>query len=141
MRFRKLRIAWSVMWGLIAVLLCMLWLRSYEWNDIVFMTSTTSVTTTFGSNCGSIYYFHGMTTGPSRDWTINSGEAAEPGPKFELRHTAREFWVEVPFWIGLAPLAILVGAPWLRSRFSLRTLLIATTLVAVVLGAIVYATR
>ena len=32
-------------------------------------------------------------------------------------------------------------APWLRWRFSLRTLLIATTLVAVVLGLIVWSVR
>src|SRR5438105_1666000 len=29
MRFRKLRIAWSVFWGLAAVLLIALWVRSY----------------------------------------------------------------------------------------------------------------
>jgi hypothetical protein len=40
----------------------------------------------------------------------------------------------------LAPLfAVLAGAPWIHSskRFSLRTLLIATTLIAVVLGLVV----
>src|SRR5262245_8875502 len=29
MRFRKLRIAWSVVWGVAAVLLLVLWVRSY----------------------------------------------------------------------------------------------------------------
>jgi hypothetical protein len=29
MKYRKLRIAWSVAWGVVAVLLCMLWVRSY----------------------------------------------------------------------------------------------------------------
>ena len=29
MRFRKLRIAWSVAWGVVAVLLIVLWVRSY----------------------------------------------------------------------------------------------------------------
>src|SRR5215212_8964377 len=33
MRFRKLRIAWSVFWGLAAVLLIVLWVRSYWWWD------------------------------------------------------------------------------------------------------------
>ena len=33
MRFRKLRIAWSVVWGLAAVLLIVLWVRSYWWVD------------------------------------------------------------------------------------------------------------
>jgi hypothetical protein len=30
MKFRKLRIAWSVGWGLLAVLLVVLWVRSYS---------------------------------------------------------------------------------------------------------------
>src|SRR6476620_6466011 len=33
MRFRKLRIAWSVVWGLAAVLLIALWVRSYWRHD------------------------------------------------------------------------------------------------------------
>ena len=35
MRFRKLRIAWSVVWGLACVLLIALWVRSYwYWDDV-----------------------------------------------------------------------------------------------------------
>src|SRR4051795_652243 len=33
MRFRKLRIAWSVFWGVACVLLIVLWVRSYSWNE------------------------------------------------------------------------------------------------------------
>src|SRR6185295_19427494 len=33
MRFRKLRIAWSVFWGAACVLLIVLWVRSYWWFD------------------------------------------------------------------------------------------------------------
>src|SRR6185503_6285985 len=33
MRFRKLRIAWSVWWGVVAVLLCVLWVRSQNHFD------------------------------------------------------------------------------------------------------------
>jgi hypothetical protein len=35
MRLRKLRIAWSVVWGAIAVLLIVLWLRSYYRTEYV----------------------------------------------------------------------------------------------------------
>ena len=34
MRYRKLRIAWSVAWGLLAVILIALWVRSYWWMDV-----------------------------------------------------------------------------------------------------------
>src|SRR5689334_17632588 len=30
MKYRKLRMAWSVTWGVVAVLLCVLWVRSYR---------------------------------------------------------------------------------------------------------------
>src|SRR4051812_22362745 len=33
MRFRKLRVAWSVFWGVACVLLIVLWVRSYWWID------------------------------------------------------------------------------------------------------------
>ena len=33
MKYRKLRIAWSVAWGVVAVLLCVLWVRSYWWAE------------------------------------------------------------------------------------------------------------
>jgi hypothetical protein len=44
-------------------------------------------------------------------------------------------------WLLIILTAALAGVPWIRWRFSLRTLLIATSLVAVVLGLIVYAVR
>jgi hypothetical protein len=47
----------------------------------------------------------------------------------------------VPYWAIVLPSAALASVPWIRwsKRFSLRTLLIATTLVAVVLGVVVWA--
>ena len=49
----------------------------------------------------------------------------------------------VRYWLPVLITAILVCVPWIdrATRFSLRTLLIATTLVAVILGAIVYAAK
>jgi hypothetical protein len=46
-----------------------------------------------------------------------------------------------PYWFAILLVATVSCAPWLRWRFSLRTLLIAMTLVAVVLGVMVYASR
>jgi hypothetical protein len=57
-----------------------------------------------------------------------------PSPKIKSFHS----FPHSPFVVGVAALAL---APWLRCRFSLRTLLIATTLVAVVLGLIVAMVR
>jgi hypothetical protein len=49
-------------------------------------------------------------------------------------NNAEDFIVMVPTWFITIILLIPTIAPWLPCRFSLRRLLIATTLVAVVLG-------
>jgi hypothetical protein len=47
----------------------------------------------------------------------------------------------VPHWLLLLFATTLAATPWIKWRFSLRTLLIATALVAVALAAIIYASR
>ena len=42
MKYRKLRIAWSVAWGLLAVLLFVLWVRSYWWSEYVAVPVTST---------------------------------------------------------------------------------------------------
>jgi hypothetical protein len=63
---------------------------------------------------------------------------------FSIRRTLNGGLAGVaPHWFLALIFALIAAAPWLTSipRFSLRTLLIATTLVAVLLGAIIYAIR
>jgi hypothetical protein len=47
--------------------------------------------------------------------------------------------VSIPYWPIALTSAILATLPWLRWQFSLRTLLIAMTILAAVLGLIVWA--
>ena len=47
----------------------------------------------------------------------------------------------IPYWSAALLTGTLTAAPWIPRRFSLRTLLIATTLVAMVLGLIVILSR
>ena len=52
--------------------------------------------------------------------------------------------ITIPAWMPTMLIAAVATAPWidrLRWRFSLRTLLIATTIIAVVLGIAAYATK
>jgi hypothetical protein len=44
----------------------------------------------------------------------------------------------MPYWLFIGLVVAATVAPWLPQRFTLRTLLIATTLVALVLGLIVW---
>jgi hypothetical protein len=55
--------------------------------------------------------------------------------------TSYGFGIFIPDWLVLAIFIALGTAPWIpwSKRFTLRTLLIATTLVAVVLGLVMWA--
>src|ERR1043165_6999457 len=54
MRFRKLRIAWSVFWGIACVLLIVLWVRSYSTSDIL-SHQKNGMLTTFCSSSGRLW--------------------------------------------------------------------------------------
>jgi hypothetical protein len=150
MRFRKLRIVWSVACGLLAVLLVVLCVRSYWWSYMpIYRRGQTIVAV--GAVRG-IACFHWrtwqpfVTVGNPLGWDLVGGaaETMASGLKpVEWRRdtdpsTVSALFVSVPCWYCVTVLATLVAVPWLRYRFSLRTLLIATTLVAMVLGLIVW---
>ena len=63
---------------------------------------------------------------------------------FGMRWINSGLRLAIPHWFFLVVSFAFAIVPWVRQlkwRFSLRTLLIATTLVAVILGAIVYAAK
>ena len=140
MRFRKLRIAWSVGCGIASVLLIVLWVRSYWWHDVihgpVFKTGTVNVVSYVG-RVGFNYY-----SGRGRQWRTSSkpiGVSHAPTPD-ELGALSRLSGRSAiaPYSVFSVAFAVAAALPWLRWRFSLRTLLFAATLVAVVLGLLVY---
>jgi hypothetical protein len=148
MKYRKLRIAWSVAWGVVAVLLCVLWVRSHRVRDVFSFVDSWNHFISAGSNNGTVYFqlsgtgdhlssFYGR-------WIHVSGDASEPGEVFKWQPNTPGLWggsICFPHWFSILLIAVLTAAPWIGRRFSLRTLLIAMTLVAVGLGLIVYAMR
>ena len=54
MRFRKLRIAWSVWWGIVAVSLVALWIRSYWCHDLYHLNHLASCAIDFESVRGGV---------------------------------------------------------------------------------------
>jgi hypothetical protein len=149
MRFRKLRIAWSVGWGVVAVLLCLLWMRSYWLSDSGIwiapkIPGTNPPDTRITSFNGDVEFDNATWyTGNQRsEWRLH--ESPERAPT--LRPTTKYFgfaWgtgtLAIPYWFPVilaAAFCAIAQVPWSKN-FSLRTLLIATTLVAVVLGLIV----
>src|SRR5690348_9197803 len=53
MKYRDLRIAWSVLWGVVAVLLILLWVRSYSRLDALFCEHLRNVVSSRGELCFS----------------------------------------------------------------------------------------
>jgi hypothetical protein len=166
MRFRKLRIAFSAACLIACVLLIVLWVRSNWWEDNIqgswFRIPTTQMS--FTSNRGTVRIERiDPPHGSAIPWFwithwigLNNvlgdaeyGSRLVPAtPKivflgFGLGHEFIGHFVDVPYWGPVLLSAALALLPWIRwsKRFSLRTMLIATTLVALVLGAIVYVTR
>ncbi len=60
---------------------------------------------------------------------------------FGIASEPQTWTLRVPYWFTIALLATCGCAPWIPYRFSLRTLLIATTLLALTLGLVIATTR
>jgi hypothetical protein len=160
MRFRKLRIAWSVGWGLLAVLLIVLWVRSYWYRERIILGLYGNHALQFGHVLGQVrlHWFEqpgldfwqpsdsiwGRSKQLIADWKLERSASKDfPGLRPEFgRICGKSGWVlYLPYWFPVLVAGTVAIVPWLRWRFSLRTLLIATTLVAVLLGLLVYAAR
>jgi hypothetical protein len=142
-----LRIAWTVACGVACVLLIVLWVRSYTWRDDIWWQLGT-VTHYAGSYPGHLGFAESIDPFESTwsvDWNMRS-ERMEVGTDaskiLESVSKATGPFIRprlLPIWLPILIATSLSIAPWLRWRFTLRTLLIVTTLVAVVLGLIVWA--
>lgn len=155
MKHRKIRVVWSVAWGLVAVLLCVLWARSYWWADAIWFVPVQSNAFRIMSDEGGLTFL-----------TMREPSLAKLGDPPPLGLSHREYWhkgyaratanvsylqkpfrgfydygrssLQLPYWMAVmltAATGMAVWMPQLRWRFSLGTLLIATTILAVGLGA------
>jgi hypothetical protein len=152
MRFRKLRIAWSVGCSLACLLLIVLWVRSY-WTSYFFRSMNSIVCVACDSNLGEIecsFWRAGQAPFPlvANNLEFDSYKPQQQpecvGESVGLSETqmpmGEHLWdAWFPHWFASIVAVIFAATPWIRwsNRFSLRTLLFATTLVAVLLGLIV----
>lgn len=143
---RYLRIAFSATCLIACVLLCVLWVRSYSYYDQVSIPISANRIVGCGSKSGT---FAISTTndpmmvkwvgGKCKRLTVEIEEIKSvinykpPGVK--------KFRLIFPYVVVMPASIICAAAPWIHwtKRFSLRTMLITTTLVAVVLGFWVWA--
>jgi hypothetical protein len=142
MRFlRYLRIAFSATCLIACVLLIALWVRSYWWADFceVGVWSRWLKVESFGGQFVIKRYFF-----EDAGWSLHSYPIEEV--------VSKEFMTErglptfelglglllLPYWFLVLSCVVGSTLPWFSYRFTPRTLLIATTLVAVALGLIVW---
>jgi hypothetical protein len=155
-RFRKLRIAWSVWCVIACVLLVVLWLRSYwRFDEAEGHVLGKPIRLLMASGHLRLDLLAFGRPPKKFEWSSNTIEqngwvGLNPLDKdggtsiscklFNFSMSARRTFAWMPFSIAVLLTATLAGIPWITAvrRFSLRTLLIATTLVAVVLGIIAY---
>ena len=140
MRFRHLRIAFSAACLIVAVLLIALWARSYWRNDAMLFTNARDVITGAGTTSGVVVSHRlQVDSGSSpRGWHYQSRPVTSVPEQFYWDSTSTLRAIHVPIWF-LCVVSLAFGTlPWLPYRFSLRTLLIATTLIAVLLGLVVW---
>ena len=147
-RSRKLRIAWSAAWGFACVLLCVLWARSFYYSEHFDYGDGHAVSGVWSFR-GGLYFGRSLDENGSEQGFAHWNSEIEPDNSNSLGDASFGFdsyvnndgfrVVIAPYWsLGLLG-ATAVALPWVR--FSLRTLLIATTLFAVGLGLITYLLR
>ncbi len=142
---RKLRIAWSVGCGIACLLMLALWVRSYWWIEhIGGPLSQTHRLSAWSSDGGMvirvIYAPYGY------NWYLHRTSRSQPGfsaskVRFGSAFQLLPNHIELPHWSVVLLSAAFGVVPWIKPsrRFSLRTLLIITTLIAVLLWVIIYA--
>lgn len=133
----KLRIAWAVIWATLALLAVALWIRSYWRMDACWKIWFATIEVASFRGAMHFYYGSSLLT-PDNYWRSGSFEIIKRGDELvtmpltlgPLRATCR---LVVPDAMILFVVCLIAAAPWIKWRFSLRTLLMAMTMAAVVL--------
>jgi hypothetical protein len=141
----------SVFFALVAVAFAVLWVRSYRFQDGCYGNIPGTTFIAAGSQLGYLYAI--FNDEPRRDWV--SRTTPLPNEAWRKRYRENEptkapnrfllgiyfsppyATLCVPYWLLVLLSTLLAAAPWLRFQFSLRTMLIVTTLAAISLGLIV----
>ena len=145
-KFRKLRIAWSVGCGILCLLLIVSWVRSY-WHGVRLSMQWGNDSHILGaiSTRGLLTIGEGDATTPLQErFAISSTSARSVVETNEIgflgrRYGVGDWFLTSPYWFPVLLRVVAATLPW--TRFSLRTLLIATTLIGLIFGTIIATTR
>jgi hypothetical protein len=143
---RWLRIAVTVVCSLVCIGLIGLLVRSYWRADTVYNTDIALVS---AQGC-ILFVYEQHTPHPYRNWGVvnqpisiwRNDHGPDPRGKFgfNFAHIPKGWLIATPTWLLVILIGSIAAVPWIRWswRFSLRTMLIVTTLVAMALGFIVW---
>ena len=145
---RYLRIAFSATCLAACVLLIVFWVRSYWWEDVLYFEPNTPTVYAVRSSNGQLFLLRSYDGRRADGRVLVMRELPSSHLKplvwhSEITKARTRDAMLLPFWMPVLLAATFAALPWIHwaKRFSLRTLLIATTLVAVVLGLIVWSIR
>jgi hypothetical protein len=142
-RFRRLRIAVSVLFGVLAIAMCVLWVRSCLWHECFYRGDMAAVTS-IGADAGRVYFMRASFPpgiGWRHGWRYHATAACEVSPKFRWDFQGVDGVAVFPLWAPFLSCVGVAAVPWAPPRFGLQAMLIATSLVAVVLGLVCYVVR
>ena len=140
---RRLKIAASLFWLLVAVVLVGLSVWSSLSRFGVQHQASSGDVTGISSEGGDLLVFHSDASdwaalrwrgAPLTGWFFHKFPRNPYQPRMASRWRAKSFSLVVPYWAPTMIAVALAAMPWLRWRFSIRTMLVATTLIAVTLG-------
>jgi hypothetical protein len=153
---RRLRIAASVIFGVLTIAVIALWVRSFWYLDswacdapayqhLISIRDTCQLEMENSPQPGAVptLWRHDIVSASM----ISSGKSRKWIQWPKVTRGVNRTYVRIPYWTATAISAALALAPiitlvtWQKIQFTTRTLLIATTLVAIALGAIVWAAR
>jgi hypothetical protein len=148
MKYHKPRIAWSVGCGIICLPLIALCGSGYDGPEYDWIQPYSKYGFETVSDHGHFAFRIVDTSAPPssvRPWRTFIGEGRhemtfvgdETRPRFRVKVDGPSLVVDMPGYLPVLLSAALSAAPWIPRRFSLRTLLIAMTLIAAGLGLIV----
>jgi hypothetical protein len=142
---RYLRVAWSLVWGVLFLLVIFFWVRSYWWNDSGYLkllpTEYVAVHAGDGRMCA--WFEHKPIKGWF-EWLSNPimvhtpPDAENRCPPFDLAFWPTFARLYLAHWVLAVVTGLLAVVPWCPRRFSMRGFLIATTVIAAIAGVIAW---
>jgi hypothetical protein len=146
---KHLRIAVTALSLTVCVLLVALWVRSYWYVDKAWVQVTPYVTVYIEITPGQFTFFSvsSIVALPPGDWEkftfpvdqFFGEDNPHPSTPIVGKLSLSDGYLLIPAWLLVLLTASIAAAPWIKwsKRFSLRTLLIATALFAIGLGAVI----